>query len=84
MKQKLYYKKIYNGYLVCNKSLGTHTHINNKYTCKTLIKLLKRREMPKSPYLRESAMRLLPLGEYEKLVEKKMKPYYININKGVR
>lgn len=47
-------------YVVYNKNGGkdNHTHIGNKGTCNFLIKMVCKKIIPKSPYLKESAIRI--------------------------
>ena len=80
MKLSLKYKKVRNGYIVYNEILGTHTHIGKEKTCRKLIYWLNNDILPYSIRLQESAKRLLSSDEFEKLREKKKKPYYVNVN----
>ena len=71
-----------------------HTHINkkgkgNRDTCEMLIRLVCKKRVPKSPYLRESAKRIRRDRKYiEKIEIKEEKDkdriYYFNPQKGVR
>lgn len=60
-----------------------HSHHHNRNACYKLISILQKGVMPKSNYLKISASRLLTDEELSKLTVKD-KPYYINVNKGVR
>lgn len=46
-----------NEYVVVNKAgkYCNHTHLKKRSTCELLIKLIKRKEVPRSSYLRTSA-----------------------------
>lgn len=66
-----------------------HTHIKREGTCKMLIRLICKKRVPDSPYLRESAKRISRDKKYIQKIEikerkDKQKPHYININKGVQ
>ena len=53
-----------------------HCHMKKIGACRRLIKILKQGDYPYSPWMRESARRLLDEEEYAKL--KKPKDRYIN------
>lgn len=79
-------KKVRDGYILYNTKGGyeKHSHFRNKKSackCRTLI---NKGIMPKQPYFIESARRLLSEKEFEQLKKKKVKSYYVNINKGPR
>lgn len=66
-----------------------HAHVKRKSTAELLCKLIKRKQVPKSNYLRASAKRTTLDKEYIEKINNKMKKdknkqKYININKGCR
>ena len=66
-----------------------HAHVKRKSTAKLLCKLIKRKQVPKSNYLRVSAKRITLDKKYiekidNKIEKDKNKQKYININKGCR
>lgn len=66
-----------------------HAHLKAEKTCMMLIRLIERKIVPKSSYLRESCRRLTLDTEYKEKIERKQakdkeKPAYFNANKGVR
>ena len=81
----LHFKKVRSGHIVYNRDKKkSHSHIRRPLTCIKLIKLLERYEKPHSPYLLESARRLLTKDEFNRLRERNKKERYININRGVK
>lgn len=52
-------KKPY-GYVVVNKDLDTHAHMDNFKGCICLIRLIKKNVDIKDPYLRRAKERLIP------------------------
>ena len=80
-----------NHYVLMNKKgeVKNHTHLKKKDTCYLLIKLVCRKEVPRSPYLRTSAKRISRNEKYIREIEikeekDKQKQYYFNPQKGVR
>lgn len=80
-----------NHYVLINKkgNVENHTHLKKKDTCYLLIKLVCRKEIPRSPYLRTSAKRISRNEKYIREIEikeekDKQKQYYFNPQKGVR
>lgn len=66
-----------------------HGHIKRYKTCKNLIGWMIKGVVPKSPYLREAALRISLDRKYHnkilhKIEKDRQKPKYVNINKGVR
>ena len=77
----LRHKKVHKGYVVYDDNKGKeHTHIRTEKTCLYLIWCIENNIMPECDYLKESARRMLKLGEYEKLRVKRRKDYYVNVN----
>lgn len=80
-----------NHYVLINKKgkVENHTHLKKKDTCYLLIKLVCRKEVPRSSYLRTSAKRISRNKKYIKEIEikeekDKQRQYYFNPQKGVR
>jgi len=80
-----------NHYVLINKKgkVENHTHLKKKDTCYLLIKLVCRKEIPRSPYLRTSAKRISRNKKYIKEIEikeekDKQKQHYFNLQKVVR
>ena len=86
IKIDLHIKKTHGHYVVYNTEKDkAHTHIRSAKTARKLISLLERGILPDSPFLIESARRLLTIDEFMKLKEHKKKQHYINIGvKGCR
>lgn len=68
---------------------GNHAHVKKESTCHMLIRLIERKIVPRSEYLRGSCLRLTLDNEYKRKIENKQakdkeKPAYFNANKGVR
>ncbi len=66
-----------------------HTHIKKYKTAEMFIKLVRKKKIPRSDYLRESVKRVSLDDKYVAAVEHKQskdkqKPKYYNANKGVR
>lgn len=64
-----------------------HGHLKSLKTAKMMIKLVERRIVPKSDYLRTTALRVSIDEKYiqtikDKIEKDKNKQHYININKG--
>lgn len=64
-----------------------HTHLDRKSTCELLIKLVCKKRVPKSPYLRTSAKRISRDKKYIRNIEIKEEKdkdriYYHNPQKG--
>lgn len=82
--------KVSRGYVVKNELGGydKHGHFKRLKTCYTIIRLIQNRTVPKSKYLRGSAIRLSTDKKYidkatRKIAKDKDKQRYININKGI-
>lgn len=65
-----------------------HTHLKSYNTCELLIKLVCKKVVPNSPYLRTSAKRISRDKDYIDKIDRKIrkdanKTGYVNINKGV-
>lgn len=80
-----------NHYVLINKKgkVENHTHLKKKDTCYLLIKLVCRKQIPRSPYLRTSAKRISRNKKYIREIEikeekDKQKLQYFNLQKGVR
>lgn len=80
-----------NHYVLINKKgeVENHTHLKKKDTCHLLIKLVCRKEIPRSPYLRTSAKRISRNKKYIREIEikeekDKQRQYYFNPQKGVK
>ncbi|HHY13472.1 MAG TPA: hypothetical protein GX526_02355 [Thermoanaerobacterales bacterium] len=78
------------GYVVKNElgSYNKHGHFKKLKTCYTIIRLIQKGKVPKSKYLRISAVRLSTDKKYidkvsRKIAKDKDKQRYININKGI-
>lgn len=74
-----------NAYVVVNAAgeYKHHTHLKKRSTCELLIKLIKRKEVPRSRYLRTSARRVTLDKSYitainHKIEKDKQKPKYYN------
>jgi len=82
---KLNYKRVENGWIVTRtiNEEERHSHLSTEGGCKTLIRLINQKRLPKSPYLKEAARRLLTEREYEKLSDKVKQRYY-NVGKKVK
>ena len=81
--------KNYSGCVLINKKgkYKNHGHFRKKETCFLMIKLMEKKEVPKSSYLRESALRISLDEKYKKNIQIKIKKdsnkkYYTNIQKG--
>ena len=66
-----------------------HTHLKNYHTCELLIKLVCKKVVPNTPYMRSSAKRISRDKKYIQKIDNKIrkdsnKTKYININKGIR
>lgn len=77
------------GYVVINENgrYKNHAHLKKYSTCELLIKLIKRKIVPKSSYLRISCLRLTLDGAYKdkimlKQAKDREKLAYFNVNKG--
>lgn len=60
-----------------------HTHLKKRNTCELLIKLIERKEVPRSSYMRSSAKRVTLDIDYitainHKIEKDKQKPKYYN------
>ena len=75
-------KKVHDGWIICVKGRGEHGHFNYRSGCDSLVKLICKGKVPKDPYFREAARRILTDDEFRSLIDHQ-KPHYININKGV-
>ncbi len=78
-------------YMVINTkgSYEHHTHLKNYHTCELLIKLVCKKVVPNTPYMRSSAKRISRDKKYIQKIDNKIKKdsnktKYININKGIR
>ena len=78
------------GYVVCNTKgeYANHGHFKQLKTCYTIIKLMRKRTVPKSKYLRGSALRISTDKYYIEKVQSKIdkdkdRIYYFNPSKGV-
>jgi len=72
-----------------NGVYDNHCHIKKYKTAKMLVNLIMNKRVPKSKYLRESAMRVTIDKKYIEKIEIKEekdrnRQHYINVNKGVR
>lgn len=79
------------GYIVKNVRGGydSHGHFKKLDTCYLIIKLLQKRQVPRSKYLRGAALRISTDKDYVNKAKRKIKKdrnkqKYININKGCR
>lgn len=79
------------GFIVINENgaYKNHAHLKKHSTCELLIKLMKKKIVPKSKYLRGSVKRLTLDEDYILKIEYKQakdreKPAYFNSNKGLR
>lgn len=79
------------GYIVknVNGEYKNHGHFRQLKTCYTIIRLIQKQQVPKSKYLRESAIRLSADIDYVNKVKRKIKKdndkqHYYNSQKGVR
>lgn len=79
------------GYIVSNTAgeYRHHGHFKRLKTCYTIIKLIQKRTVPKSKYLRGSALRISTDKYYidkvnRKIEKDKDRTYYSNIGKGVK
>jgi len=78
-------------FTVSNKNGGrtNHAHVKKKSTAELLCRLIKKKEVPRSKYLRESAKRITIDEAYKAKIDIKinkdqqMQRYY-NSNKGIR
>jgi len=75
-------KKVHDGWIVTVDGRDEHSHFNKRKGCLILVKTLYKGKMPKKPYFREAARRILTVDEFGSLIDHQ-KPHYININKGV-
>ena len=78
-------------YIVINTkgSYEHHTHLKNYHTCELLIKLVCKKIVPNTPYMRSSAKRISRDKKYIQKIDNKIrkdknKTKYVNINKGIR
>lgn len=78
-------------YIVINikGSYEHHTHLKNYHTCELLIKLVCKKIVPNTPYMRSSAKRISRDKKYIQKIDNKIKKdsnktRYVNINKGIR
>lgn len=79
------------GYIVKNVKgkYENHGHFKKLDTCYVIIKLINKRQVPRSKYLRGSALRLSLDKKYLSKVKRKInkdknKQRYVNINKGIK
>ena len=79
------------GYVVVNikGDYDNHTHLDKYGTCKLLIKLVCKKIVPDSDYMRTSAKRISRNKKYIQDIDNKIRKdsnrtRYININKGVK
>jgi hypothetical protein len=79
------------GYVLINTNgeYEYHAHLRRRETCKMLIRLIERKIVPISEYLRGSCLRLTLDEAYKETIlrkqaKEKEKPAYFNANKGVR
>lgn len=91
MDDKLTIKQDCRGYVVINENgeYKNHAHFEKYNTCKLLIRLINRKIVPRSEYLRGSVLRLTIDQSYiEKVMIKqakdKEKLAYFNVNKGIK
>ena len=77
------------GYVVSNTSgsYANHGHFKQLKTCYTIIKLMQKRTVPKSKYLRGSVLRISTDKYYIDKVQRKIEKdkdriYYFNPSKG--
>lgn len=68
---------------------SNHGHFTQLKTCYLIIKLIRKRQVPRSKYLRGAALRISTDKDYVNKVKRKIekdrnKQKYININKGCR
>lgn len=75
-------KKVHDGWIVTVEGRDEHSHFNKRRGCMILVKTLCRGKMPRKPYFREAARRILTDDEFRSLIDHN-KPHYININKGI-
>lgn len=66
-----------------------HGHFRKFNTCLKMIQIMNKKLVPKSSYLRNSALRISTDEKYKEKIEikiekDKQKKYYVNINKGVK
>lgn len=79
------------GHIIINTlgSYRNHGHVKHLGTCKKLLKLMDKKIVPDSEYLRETVLRISLDEDYKakvlhKMEKDKQKPKYVNVNKGVR
>jgi len=82
--------KNYSGYVLINKKgdYENHGHFKKSDTCFLAMKLIEKKEVPESDYLREAALRISTCKKYKRNIrikqeKDKEKPKYTNIQKGV-
>ena len=68
---------------------SNHGHFKRLKTCYLIIKLMQKRQVPRSKYLRGAAIRISTDKDYVNKVKRKIekdkdKQKYINVNKGCR
>lgn len=90
MKDRLRAIKCHDNYVVVNDNgeRSNHGHFNSVGAAHKLIKLIEKRIVPASEYLRESVLRITVDRKYKQKVADKIrkdsnKQQYYNINKGV-
>lgn len=71
-----------------NGEYKNHGHLKKAKTAKMVIRLMKRKEVPRSDYLRGTVLRVSLDEKYKAKVRRKIardenKQHYINVNKGV-
>lgn len=72
-----------------NGKYENHGHIKKAKTAKMLIRLMKKKRVPNSQYLRGTVLRVSLDDTYKskvlhKIEKDKNRQYYININKGIK
>lgn len=72
-----------------NGEYKNHGHIKSLKTAKMLIRLMRNKTVPNSDYLRGTVLRVSLDSDYKnkvlhKIEKDKNKPYFININKGIK
>ncbi len=78
-------------YILVNSkgAYNNHGHFSKESACHVLIKLIKRRQVPNKPYMREAAMRVSTDTKYKdkilnKIEKDKQKQRFYKVNNGVR
>lgn len=72
-----------------NGSYSNHCHVDTKDTAEMLVRLMRKKRVPRSHYLRQSAMRVTLDNKYKieielKIMKDRDKIRYYNVNRGVR